>query len=644
MSEARPAPESMSLAGSVARRFPAAILLRQWLMGVVAYSIVAVLVPWALLLESRLVVPLVWAGFQVALLGSLLTLAATAWRLRQHAALFAAIGAEDATRLKPEDVGTLGQLPLAITARFLVCGGLGPAALFLAGMRPELLDTARAVSLCLIAVNILLAAGLVHHLVVREAVLRLIVLMPRELVEGWLEQQAVGEALQHWVPRRVLLAVVAPVALVGVGAVLVTHAHLRAFVEGSRAETARLLVRTSLEQAPGSSPEAGRDDAIAAAAVHGFLAQIERGRDPTPDETELPERVAGQMRVVVPLEDGRALVRYSAELKAAVLTSGSLLALLAVALAAILGLAFGRALHGDLLLATQQVSMLGTDRVRHGRARLEGPARFREVAGLGRAVEALADRFGLFARAHQRALRAKESANRMKELLFASVSHDLKSPLNAVLGFADLVADEPLSHAQRESLDMVRGRGQELLALIETILDAARVEAGQLELDPQPVSTDQLLTDALDKAHSLVPQSLIEVIIEIAPNLPLVRVDPTYAARALAVLIAHAMKAGSREVARAIRVRAAMAADGSAPESGGDRFVRIHIEHTSGASRPSLLEDELTGRAPSAMGRGMTMQIGLARSILELHEGSVTVSRGMHGAGVITCALPIARS
>ena len=66
-------------------------------------------------------------------------------------------------------------------------------------------------------------------------------------------------------------------------------------------------------------------------------------------------------------------------------------------------------------------------------------ARFRVVAELGMAIERLAGRFRVFARAQERAIEAREAAARMRGLFFASVSHDLKSPLNAILGFTELV-------------------------------------------------------------------------------------------------------------------------------------------------------------------------------------------------------------
>jgi signal transduction histidine kinase len=228
---------------------------------------------------------------------------------------------------------------------------------------------------------------------------------------------------------------------------------------------------------------------------------------------------------VVPLEDGYALVRFDAELSSQAVGVGALVTLLAAVVAALLGGWLGRVLAGDLALATAQVSSLGTEQALRGRALVAGTARFGAVAAVGHAVEDLAERFREFARAHERAIDARESAQRMKELLFASVSHDLKSPLNAVLGFAELVGEEPLTDGQSESLEIVVSRGRELLALIETILDAARVEAGQLELGIEPTDVGKLVRLAVAKSRDLATDTRASLSTELEPDLPRLAVD-----------------------------------------------------------------------------------------------------------------------
>jgi signal transduction histidine kinase len=142
----------------------------------------------------------------------------------------------------------------------------------------------------------------------------------------------------------------------------------------------------------------------------------------------------------------------------------------------------------------------------------------------------------------------------MRGLFFASVSHDLKSPLNAILGFAELVAHtERLSPGQSESLAPIERRGRELLALIETILDAARVEAGQLTLVHDSVTVSDLFGDAIAKGRDLGADRPVEVVAEIVEGIGILHVDRVRMGRALATFIGHALRTAEREF---IRVRA----------------------------------------------------------------------------------------
>ncbi len=627
--------ERIDLPGTeVGKSFSRRVLWRQALVGAVAFMVVALLAPWSLMLDSAGLSQLWRLCVEMGAIGVALSILLALPRVRAARAVFQRLALEP-EKVEVDDVGPMAHLPFALTSRFIIAGALAAGGMAAPGIRPADLDDGRALSLALITFTIVCASAVVQYVAVRDATIRAIELSPIEPITAWLEREAMRMAPRQRVIRKILLAVVAPVALVGVGTLLVGQAQMRAFVDRDRTETAKQLAHTALDPIPGELTS-GRDDAIAAAAAHGFFMAQQRGASLSSEQEQKSERLrGGQLRIAVAVEDGSATVRFTSELPTGVTSTGIWLALLAVALAALTGGAFGRTLASDLALATQQVSSLGTEVVLRGRARVAGPARFAVVAELGRSVEALAERFRVFAAASERALEVRASAQRMKQLLFASVSHDLKSPLNAILGFAELVRDEPLSQSQTENLDLVAGRGRELLALIETILDAARVEAGQLQLVVQPLPAAELLEDAIAKARDLHGPDHVDVAVDIAPDMPPIRIDPQHGARAVAVLIAHAMDTVVALQHKRIRV-------GVSPATDRPHMARLHIEYLADANRPSLLEAQLQGKLHASTGRGTVLRLSLSRAVVELHDGSVDVARGPQGTAVVACWLPLA--
>ena len=156
--------------------------------------------------------------------------------------------------VEPEDVGRMADLPFAITSRFVVAGALAAAGMGAPFLRPAQIDDARALSLALLTFTIVCASAVVQYVAIRDATIRAIELSPIEPITAWLEREAMRLAPRQRVIRKILLAVVAPVALVGVGALLVAQAQMRDFVEQNRTATAHHLAQTAF------APIAGRAD------------------------------------------------------------------------------------------------------------------------------------------------------------------------------------------------------------------------------------------------------------------------------------------------------------------------------------------------------------------------------------------------
>jgi signal transduction histidine kinase len=103
--------------------------------------------------------------------------------------------------------------------------------------------------------------------------------------------------------------------------------------------------------------------------------------------------------------------------------------------------------------------------------------------------------------AEREAREAAEQANRSKARFVATISHELRTPMNAVLGYTQLVAegvDGPISAIQKAHLGRVHASGQHLLGLVEDLLGFARVEAGEEVVQAEPVLLDDIVDQSLE--------------------------------------------------------------------------------------------------------------------------------------------------
>jgi signal transduction histidine kinase len=583
----------------------------------IACALLSVLSPHLLLLSGSVADEGAATLAIAALLGGAAGLAIGAVRVRRYRFVLRTL-ALGSSSIEPHELAEMSDEPRRLVASWAIPSALSLLTLTTV-VRPKRIDLTTGITLCLLGLVIVAAVSLPLFALIRSAFLKAFELAPHEVMREVVESAEQREQIGERVSRRMVIAVTAPVAFLAMGSALVVSAHLRRADERHREESARVLARAALEQRPGLVLGAGLRDAIARGRALGFSARVA----PAASDYRVSRGDDGIVSLVTPLDEGSAEVRFSGS-TAAVLSLGFVfVALAAAGFAGALGTLLGSALGRDLRAATRDVQELGTEAVMSGGRRVVRFARFRMVERLGRAIEQLAGRFRVFAEAQERSIEARKRAARMRGLFFASVSHDLKSPLNAILGFAELVRKTELLPAQLESLNLIDRRGRELLALIETILDAARVEAGQLSLVLDRTDAGTLLGESVAKGKDLGGDRDVEVYLEVDEDTPALRVDRVRMPRALATFIGHAVRTAQNP---AVHVRVAREANGRA---------RIDIEVPNQNQNPRVLEAML---APSpTLGptehRGLALGLRLARSVVELHGGSIEVSSlGAHGA------------
>src|SRR5205085_5160272 len=91
-------------------------------------------------------------------------------------------------------------------------------------------------------------------------------------------------------------------------------------------------------------------------------------------------------------------------------------------------------------------------------------------------------------------------------------SHELRTPMNAIIGFAEIMELDPATPpSQQPWIQHMLRAGRHLLGLINEVLDIARIEAGRLSLSPEPVAVDGVVIEALDLVRSLAARGEVEI-------------------------------------------------------------------------------------------------------------------------------------
>jgi len=235
------------------------------------------------------------------------------------------------------------------------------------------------------------------------------------------------------------------------------------------------------------------------------------------------------------------------------------------------------------------------------------------------------------------ALRQAEIANKMKAAFLAAMSHELKTPLNAVLGFSEIIRDEILgpvgNQGYRDYAADIHDSGARLLAVINDVLDVSRLEGGLLTIDARLESVLDVAESAVKRARDLThDHRAIEI--SLPEGVPPLRADPRRLSQALGNLLANALK--FTPSTGQVRFAARLQNDGGMHLVVEDSGIGMAEETIAAALEPFRQLDGTLSRRFEGAGLGLS----IAKALAELHGGTLHIQSAVGEGTTVTIALP----
>jgi PAS domain S-box-containing protein len=217
-----------------------------------------------------------------------------------------------------------------------------------------------------------------------------------------------------------------------------------------------------------------------------------------------------------------------------------------------------------------------------------------------------------------------ELANRAKSQFLANMSHELRTPLNSVIGFANILLKnkkENLTQQDVGFLDRILANGRHLLALINEVLDLAKIEAGRMELELRATDLGELVQETVDQLEGQAREKRVTLVAEVPAVAQRIETDPPKLKQVIINLVGNAMKftEGGR-----VTVRVELGPDGLAPDAVAveDTGIGIPQDRLDAIFEAFQQADGGTARKYGGTGLGLT----ISRSICNLLGYELTVT------------------
>ncbi|MDO8422855.1 MAG: HAMP domain-containing sensor histidine kinase, partial [Parvibaculum sp.] len=232
-----------------------------------------------------------------------------------------------------------------------------------------------------------------------------------------------------------------------------------------------------------------------------------------------------------------------------------------------------------------------------------------------------------------------EAAARSKTLFLANMSHELRTPLNAIIGFSDIIKSGlfgPVGSSKySEYASDIYASGKHLLSVISDVLDMSKIEAGKIELNPEPSDLCALIRFSTHTVETNAENIGITLITKIPRHPVLLNVDPRAIKQILLNLLSNAIKftpKGGEVIVRLVHDE-----KGTSIEI-EDTGIGIPLDQLPLLGKPfvQLKNDPMTTHEGTGLG------LALARSLTEGHGGSLLIESALSRGTKVTVFLPVA--